>query len=126
MNGDASIAVSTVEWRISDEPVPYPEAEAEMRARAAAIRAGQAAEQVWLLQHPPLYTAGVSARPEELVDADGAYSAMWHGRSQLTNNLLVAALSLSRHPRAEELQQRAMAHFAAMAMTGPKLRPALR
>ena len=70
MNGDASIAVSTVEWRISDDPVPYPEAEAAMRARAAAIRAGEAAEQVWLLQHPPLYTAGVSARAEELVDAE--------------------------------------------------------
>ena len=41
-----------------------------MRARAAAIRAGEAGEQVWLLQHPPLYTAGVSARAEELVDAE--------------------------------------------------------
>jgi len=49
---------------------------------------------------------------EELVELDGSYSAMWHGRNQLGNNTLVAALSLSVHPRAEELQRRAMAHFA--------------
>ena len=51
-----------IEWRISDEPVPYPDAVAEMEARVAAIRAGEAPELVWLLEHPPLYTAGTSAR----------------------------------------------------------------
>ena len=58
-----------VEWRISDAPVDYPEAVAWMQARAEAIRAGAADECVWLLEHPPLYTAGTSARPEELVEA---------------------------------------------------------
>ena len=60
---------SDLEWRISDQPVPYPEALAEMEARVAAIRAGTAPELVWLLEHPPLYTAGTSARPEDLLEA---------------------------------------------------------
>ena len=55
-----------VEWRTSAEPVPYPEALAWMEARAAAIRAGTADEAVWLLEHPPIYTAGTSADPAEL------------------------------------------------------------
>jgi lipoyl(octanoyl) transferase len=58
-----------VEWRISRAPVDYPDALAWMEARADAIRAGRAPECVWLLEHPPLYTAGTSARPEELVEA---------------------------------------------------------
>ncbi len=58
-----------VEWRITDAPVEYPAALAWMEARVDAIRAGRAAECVWLLEHPPLYTAGTSAQPEELVDA---------------------------------------------------------
>src|SRR3954467_4570179 len=57
-----------IEWRISDEPIPYPDAVAEMEQRVAAIRAGEAPELVWLLEHPPLYTAGTSARPEDLLD----------------------------------------------------------
>ena len=60
----------TLEWRISDAPVPYDEAVAVMEDRAAAIRAGMAPEMVWLLEHPPLYTAGTSADPSELVAPD--------------------------------------------------------
>ena len=60
----------TLEWRISDAPVPYEEAVAVMEDRAAAIRAGMAPEMVWLLEHPPLYTAGTSADPSELVAPD--------------------------------------------------------
>jgi lipoyl(octanoyl) transferase len=56
-----------VEWRISDAPVPYPEAVESMEACVAAIRAGTAPEMVWLLEHPPLYTAGTSARPGDLL-----------------------------------------------------------
>jgi lipoyl(octanoyl) transferase len=56
-----------VEWRISDGTVPYPEAVETMEARVAAIRAGTAPELVWLLEHPPLYTAGTSARPGDLL-----------------------------------------------------------
>jgi lipoyl(octanoyl) transferase len=60
----------TVEWRISDEPVAYPDALAEMDARAAGIRAGTAAELVWLLEHPPIYTAGTSADPRDLLETE--------------------------------------------------------
>src|ERR1700730_1121490 len=56
------------EWRIADGLTEYPAALAEMRARVAAIRAGSAGEQVWLVEHPPLYTAGTSAKPGELTD----------------------------------------------------------
>jgi lipoyl(octanoyl) transferase len=57
-----------VAWRISDEPVPYPEAVAFMEARAAAIAAGEASELVWLLEHPPLYTSGTSGKTDDLLD----------------------------------------------------------
>ena len=58
-----------VEWALSSGYVDYAAAEAAMEARVAAIAAGEAAEMVWLLEHPPLYTAGVSARDEDLLDA---------------------------------------------------------
>ncbi len=57
-----------IEWRISDRLVGYDEAVASMEARVAAIRAGAAPELVWLLEHPPLYTAGTSADPAELIE----------------------------------------------------------
>jgi lipoyl(octanoyl) transferase len=60
-----------VEWRISGAPVEYPAALAWMEARVEAIRAGLGPECVWLLEHPPLYTAGTSARPGELIDPRG-------------------------------------------------------
>lgn len=58
------------EWRISDRPVDYPAAVAEMEARVAAIAGGTAPELIWLLEHPPLYTAGTSADPRDLLQAD--------------------------------------------------------
>jgi lipoyl(octanoyl) transferase len=57
-----------VEWLISETPVPYPEALAAMDARAADIAAGRAAELVWLLEHPPLYTSGTSGKAQDLLD----------------------------------------------------------
>jgi lipoyl(octanoyl) transferase len=57
-----------IEWRTSDEAVPYEEALAFMEARAAAIREGTARECIWLLEHPPLFTAGTSADPAELIN----------------------------------------------------------
>jgi len=59
---------TAIEWRISDNPVDYEEARAFMEQRVADIVGGKAAEMVWLLEHPPLYTAGTSADPDELVD----------------------------------------------------------
>jgi lipoyl(octanoyl) transferase len=55
-------------WRVAAAPVPYEKALAAMDARAAAITAGTAGDLVWLLEHPPLYTAGTSARAEDLLD----------------------------------------------------------
>jgi lipoyl(octanoyl) transferase len=83
-------ATTSVEWRISAGLVDYPTALAEMEARAAAIHAGTASEEVWLLEHPPLYTAGTSARPEDLLlpDALPVYRAgrggqlTYHGPGQ--------------------------------------------
>ena len=60
-----------IEWRISDAPVPYQEALAWMETRAAAIRFGSAPECIWLLEHPPLFTAGTSADPAELFNPLG-------------------------------------------------------
>jgi lipoyl(octanoyl) transferase len=57
-----------IEWRRGDPPVPYDMAVEAMERRIAAIRAGTAPELVWLLEHPPLYTAGTSARPEDLLE----------------------------------------------------------
>src|SRR5437870_13647387 len=57
-----------VEWRISRDTVEYQVAVDEMERRVAAIRAGTAGELTWLLEHPPLYTAGTSARDEDLLD----------------------------------------------------------
>jgi lipoyl(octanoyl) transferase len=59
-----------LEWRIAEGLIPYTDALAAMEERVAAIRAGTAGELAWLLQHPPLYTAGTSARPEELEEPD--------------------------------------------------------
>lgn len=59
-----------VEWRVSDSVVGYEEALAEMESRAAGIAEGSAPELVWLLEHPPLYTAGTSANATDLVEPD--------------------------------------------------------
>ncbi len=61
---------AAVGWAVSPGLVEYEPAVAAMEARAAAIAAGEAGELVWLLEHPPLYTAGVSAKEADLIDAD--------------------------------------------------------
>jgi lipoyl(octanoyl) transferase len=57
-----------IEWRVSADRVPYPDALSAMEARVAAVHAGEAGELIWLLEHPPVYTAGTSADPAELID----------------------------------------------------------
>ncbi len=57
-------------WAVSSEPVAYPDAVAMMERRVAAIAAGEAEDLVWLLEHPPIYTAGVSAKPQDLIAPD--------------------------------------------------------
>ena len=64
-------AIDGVEWRVSNGLTPYREALAAMESRAAAIRAGTASELAWLVEHPPLFTAGTSADPAELFNPQG-------------------------------------------------------
>ncbi len=85
------------EWRLSPSPEPYEEAVAAMEKRAAAIFAGEASELVWLLEHPPLYTAGTSAKAADLLDPTrfpvhrtgrgGQYT--YHGPGQLVAYVLL-------------------------------------
>lgn len=76
LNSDAAAPLfareddTPVGWAVSASPVDYPAAGAAMEARAAAIADGRAGELVWLLEHPPLYTAGVSAKPADLLQPD--------------------------------------------------------
>lgn len=64
----ALIDHAELEWRQSKELVPYDQALEEMRLRVAGIQQGELPEQVWLLEHPPLYTGGTSATPQGLLD----------------------------------------------------------
>jgi len=65
----ANTATLNTEWVIREGLLPYDEAVAEMEARAEAIARGDANERVWLVEHPPIYTAGTSAKAEDLLDA---------------------------------------------------------
>ena len=112
------------EWRIAAAPVAYPEALATMEARVEAMLAGEAGELVWLLEHPPLYTAGTSAKAEDLLSPDrfpvyparrgGEYT--YHGPGQ---RVAYAMLDLNRRGRdvrayvwkLEEWVIRALAEF---------------
>jgi lipoyl(octanoyl) transferase len=65
-----SMIRNDVEWRFSDEEIPYEEALSFMEQRVREIRAGTAKECIWLLEHPPLYTAGTSANRKDLIDPE--------------------------------------------------------
>jgi lipoyl(octanoyl) transferase len=90
-NADPGIPAQ-IEWKISDGLTGYPAAMAAMQARVSAIRDRVSAEQVWLVEHPPLYTAGTSARPEDLQDTarfptyEAGRGGQWtyHGPGQRT------------------------------------------
>ncbi len=92
------------DWQISQGLVPYPDAIAAMEAHVAAMIAGSAGEKVWLLEHPPLYTAGTSADPGDLLTPDrfdvhqtrrgGEYT--YHGPGQ---RVAYAMLDLNRRGR---------------------------
>ncbi len=71
--------MAAIEWKITTDPVPYPEAVEAMERRVAAIRQGEGREMAWLLEHPPIFTAGTSARDKELIDA-GAFPVYATGR----------------------------------------------
>ena len=93
----SDLTLSAPEWRIADGLVAYPDAIATMQARVAAIRAGTAGEQVWLVEHPPLFTAGTSADPADLSNPAGfpTYAAgrggqwTYHGPGQRTGYVML-------------------------------------
>jgi len=97
-----------VQWIIAPDLVPYPEALAAMRARAAAIAAGNAEEAVWLVEHPPLYTAGTSARAGDLLvpdrfpvfDAGRGGQYTYHGPGQRIAYLMLDLRERGRDVRA--------------------------
>jgi lipoyl(octanoyl) transferase len=96
-----------IEWRVTPGLTPYPEALREMEARAEAIRAGEAKELVWLLEHPPLFTAGTSADPAELFNPEGfpVYEAgrggryTYHGPGQRIGYVLLDLAARGRDVR---------------------------
>jgi len=113
-----------VDWAVSDAPVSYEAALAVMDARARAIRDGGARELVWFLEHPPLYTAGTSAKPADLKDAGrfpvfeagrgGQYT--YHGPGQRVAYLMLDVGARGRDVRAfvanlEDWIMRALAAF---------------
>jgi lipoyl(octanoyl) transferase len=71
MTSGSAIAAAHPAWQVSDGLLPYPEAIAEMQAHVAAMAAGTAGERIWLVEHPPLFTAGTSARDEDLFNPEG-------------------------------------------------------
>jgi lipoyl(octanoyl) transferase len=102
--GNRPSPADALEWRVTPGLTPYPEALAEMEARAEQVREGSAPELVWLLEHPPLYTAGTSADPAELFNPLGlpVYEAgrggryTYHGPGQRVGYLV---LDLGRRGR---------------------------
>jgi lipoyl(octanoyl) transferase len=104
MGSEMVAGTAPIEWQVSEIPVDYEAAVEAMERRVAAIRDGTAAELVWLLEHPPLYTAGTSAREEDLLDRQrlpvhrtgrgGRYT--YHGPGQ---RIAYVMLDLSRRGR---------------------------
>ena len=102
----SSSPLETIEWRVSPTPVGYRVALAEQEARNAAIAEGRAHELMWLLEHPPVYTAGTSAAPDELIEArfevvetgrGGRYT--YHGPGQRVGYVLLDLAGRGRDVR---------------------------
>ncbi|MGH1457290.1 MAG: lipoyl(octanoyl) transferase LipB [Paracoccaceae bacterium] len=117
-----------VEWITTPALTPYPEALAFMEARAEAIAAGQAEELVWLVEHPPLYTSGTSARIEDLTDPErfpvyearrgGQYT--YHGPGQRVAYVMLDLGRRGRDVRAfvQQLEHWVIAALAEFNVTG--------
>jgi lipoyl(octanoyl) transferase len=119
---------SPVGWTVSDGLVPYQAATAFMERRAADILDGRAGELVWLLEHPPLYTAGTSAKPHDLLQPDrfpvhrsgrgGEYT--YHGPGQRVAYLMLDLRRRGRDVRrfVEDLEAWLIAALAEVGVTG--------
>jgi len=116
------------QWIIADQPVAYPDALAMMESRVAGIIDGSADEAVWLLEHPPLYTAGTSARPTDLVSPDrfpvyqarrgGQYT--YHGPGQRVAYVMLDLNRRGKDVRAyvQKLERWVIATLAEFGVTG--------
>lgn len=119
-----------IEWRVWDGLVPYETALAAMEDRVARIAAGAAGEAVWLLEHPPIYTAGTSARPEDLTDPDrfpvytagrgGQYT--YHGPGQRIAYVMLDVAARGRDVRrfVASLEDWVIATLAEFGVTGER------
>lgn len=100
--------MAPVDWQVSEGLTPYPEAVAAMEARVAAIALSEASERVWLVEHPPLYTAGTSADPADLL-VPGRFPFHQTGRGgQITYHgpgQRVAYVMLRLGPRGNDLRR---------------------
>lgn len=124
--------IPLAEWEVAPALVPYPLALARMEARAAAIHAGTASDLVWLLEHEPVYTAGTSADPRELIgrpdipvfEAGRGGRYTYHGPGQRVAYLMLDlkpyGSDLRRHVwRLEEMVIRTLAEFDIDALRRP-------
>ncbi|MBX6744257.1 MAG: lipoyl(octanoyl) transferase LipB, partial [Acetobacteraceae bacterium] len=107
MRPEHAISPPAPEWTVAEGLTAYPEALATMEARVAAIRAGTAGELVWLVEHPPTYTAGTSATPEGLLDprfpvyrAGRGGQWTYHGPGQRTAYVMLDLTRRGRDVRA--------------------------
>jgi lipoyl(octanoyl) transferase len=119
-----------VDWIRSDALVPYPDAVAWMETRAAAIAKGEADEAIWLLEHPPLYTAGTSAKPADLTDPErfpvyeskrgGQYT--YHGPGQRVAYVLLDVAARGHDVRAfvQQMEDWVIATLAEFGLRGEK------
>jgi lipoyl(octanoyl) transferase len=119
-----------VEWIISEGLTDYVEAVAFMEQRVADIRAGAASECIWLVEHPPLYTAGTSAKPEDLVQPDrfpvhvsargGQYT--YHGPGQRVAYVMLDVAARGRDVRrfVAQLEDWVIATLASFNVTGER------
>lgn len=129
---ESTASASSPDWLISDQAVDYREAETLMERRATAIAQGNASELVWLLEHPPLYTAGTSAKHEDLLAPDrfpvfktgrgGQFT--YHGPGQRVGYVMVDLNKRGRDLRAyvTQLEQwliRTLAEFNVIGETRP-------
>lgn len=120
--------MDTVEWQISDLPVPYEDAVAAMEQRVADIRAGTVGDLIWLVEHPPLYTAGTSAAPADLLTPDrfpvypsgrgGQYT--YHGPGQRVAYVMLDLRHRNRDVRCfvRDLEEWLIATLAGFGVTG--------
>jgi lipoyl(octanoyl) transferase len=127
VRGGATPLLAPVEWRVGCDLLPYVQAVAAMELRAAAVAEGRAAELVWLVEHPPLYTAGTSANAKDLLEArfpvhrtgrGGQFT--YHGPGQRVVYLMLDLKRRGPDVRAfvtaiEEWMIRTLAHFGVRA-----------